>query len=123
MNFGALLRQERKSRKITLRELAKYTRQSIGYLSDIERGRRTPPRLETVLKIEEYFDMDNDRLFRLATEQRRIHRLILRARRKIANYPKMARVILAADEDLTDEQYEIIMAQIERMKGENDGKV
>lgn len=41
-DFGAWLRRERRLRNMPLRELAGYAGFSIGYISDIERGRRKP---------------------------------------------------------------------------------
>jgi len=42
-NFSSFLREKRKSRHLTLSEMAEKSGISIGYYSDIEYGRRNPP--------------------------------------------------------------------------------
>lgn len=51
MNFGEELRKMRKSKGLTLDELAEASNLSKGYLSRLEGGKRKVPKLETLKKI------------------------------------------------------------------------
>lgn len=52
------------------RDLKELTQMSIGYLSDIENGRRKPPELSIVEKIEEFFGVTDKHLTKLAKKER-----------------------------------------------------
>ncbi len=69
-NFGEALRKARVAERITLRQLSKFTDKSIGYLSDIEQGRRRPPDLETVNKMEELLGVEDGSLVSMASKVR-----------------------------------------------------
>ena len=68
--FAALLKNERRTARRTLRELAEATGKSIGYLSDVEQGRKLPPPATVVTKIEKELGIRDGRLMRLAKEVR-----------------------------------------------------
>ena len=52
------------------RELKDLTEMSIGYLSDIESGRRNPPELSIVEQIEKFFGITDQHLVKLAKKER-----------------------------------------------------
>lgn len=68
--FGETLKQARIEAKKTLRETGAFVGLSIGYLSDIEQGRKNPPDLETVRKLQEFLRVKNDDLITLAADAR-----------------------------------------------------
>lgn len=68
--FGEALKEARLKAKKTLRETGAHVGLSIGYMSDIEQGRKGAPDLETVRKLQEYLRVENDALVILASESR-----------------------------------------------------
>jgi len=70
MKFGASLKKYRKLKKVTLRELSEKIGKSIGYLSDIEHGRKRPPDLEMVNKIEIFLSVEDGELLLIANRER-----------------------------------------------------
>lgn len=68
--FAKAFRQERVARRITLREIGVHVNKSIGYLSDLEHGRKTAPDTDTVRKIEEALGIDDGRLVTIAARVR-----------------------------------------------------
>ncbi len=68
--FAALLKNERRTARRTLRELAEATGKSIGYMSDVEQGRKLPPSPAVVTKIEKELGIQDGRLMKLAEEVR-----------------------------------------------------
>ncbi len=66
IKFGAYVRQERESREIGLREMAKKIGVSPTYISKVERDEFPPPAEDKVRKIAEIFGIDVDELLALA---------------------------------------------------------
>ncbi len=62
-------------RKISLRNLAGYLEMTPTYLSDVERGYRSPFEDEVTIKAAEYIGVDPQPLIRLAIEGRTRHML------------------------------------------------
>lgn len=60
MIFRTKLRFERRSRNVTLAVLGERVGLSIGYLSDIERGRKPTPRFELVYDIQNALGIEDD---------------------------------------------------------------
>jgi transcriptional regulator with XRE-family HTH domain len=68
--FGDALKEARINARKKLRETAEYVNLSIGYLSDIEQGRKSAPDLETVRKLQDFLRVEGDKLVTLASEAR-----------------------------------------------------
>lgn len=62
MNLSENVKREMISRKMTIRELAKETGVSSSNISDIVNGKVTNPRIETVIKLAETFNITIDKL-------------------------------------------------------------
>lgn len=57
ITFGQYLRSLRESRKVSLREFAKYMRWSAAYQSDIELSRRGAVSYDNIVKIMDYLEL------------------------------------------------------------------
>lgn len=112
--FGSVLKKLRKENKVTLRELSSYAGKSISYLSDVEQGRRKPPALEAVNKIEEYLNVDDGILVTLAAKLRK--KVPKEWTEKFYMMPKLSEALLRADNDLTDKECEEWMNAFEEIK-------
>jgi PAS domain S-box-containing protein len=66
VTFGQRLRELRKAKGLTQRELADKVGVSFTYLSKIENGAMSPPRGKTITALADALDMDADELFGLA---------------------------------------------------------
>lgn len=114
--FGKTLKEIRVNQRLTLKRLSEFTGKSIGYLSDIEQGRKQPPKKELAEKIERALGLSTGAIVDLAEEVRQLPKMISR---EIKSKPRLSQVLLRADEDLTDEEFENVMKHIaELQKGE-----
>ena len=68
--FAEAFKKARLSSGKKFRELKELTQMSIGYLSDIENGRRNPPEIAVVERIENFFGITDRHLVKLAKKER-----------------------------------------------------
>lgn len=66
MSFGALIRQRRNERGLTLLDVAAEVELSVPYLSRIERNRENPPRDELIRRLAQVLDIPEDEAFAAA---------------------------------------------------------
>jgi transcriptional regulator with XRE-family HTH domain len=64
LDFGNELRELRRYRKLTQRELAERVGIDFSYISKLERGRNQPPSTETINALARVLDVDRARLYR-----------------------------------------------------------
>jgi transcriptional regulator with XRE-family HTH domain len=95
--FGEALRRVRVDRRITLKQLSKFTKKSMGYLSDIEHERRRPPDLETVNKIEESLGINDGSLVNMASKLRK--NISPEVTNLLHNNPRLSEALLRADDE------------------------
>lgn len=112
-NFGEAFKQARIAKKVTLREIAEHTGKSIGYLSDVEHNRKKPPRLELVSKIEDFLEIEDGALLSLAKRYRKIPKEMTQ---RIRMKPRLSSVLLRADRDLSDDEFEEMLNHLEKIK-------
>ena len=65
-HFGALVKQLRKEKNMTLEAVAKRIGSHKGYVSGIENDKVNPPSVKVILKYAKVFDQDPKTLVRLA---------------------------------------------------------
>ena len=68
MTFGERLREIRKSRGLSQRELAEKVKLNFTYLSKIETSAMVPPSEKTILALAKALDADSDELLALANK-------------------------------------------------------
>jgi HTH-type transcriptional regulator, competence development regulator len=96
--FGALVREQRETKEIGLREMAKKIGVSPTYLSKIERGDFDPPAEDKVRKIAEIIGRDADELLALAGRVASDLTKIIRQRpREMADFLRAAKGLPAGD--------------------------
>ena len=106
--FGISLKEARKTAKKKLRETAAYINLSIGYLSDIEQGRKPPPDLETVRKLQDFLQVTDDALIIIASEERT--KMPTEVIQQIQNRPRLSELFFRA-KGLSDEELEELINQ------------
>ncbi len=101
--FGEALKDARLKAKKTLRETGAHVRLSVGYMSDIEQGRKIAPDLETVRRLQDFLMVDGDALVILASEARtkRPTEIV----QHIQNRPRLSELFARA-RNLSDDQLE-----------------
>ena len=106
--FGEALKDARLKAEKTLRETGAHVGLSVGYMSDIEQGRKSAPDLETVRKLQDFLRVKGDRLVVLASEARtkRPTEIV----QHIQNRPRLSD-LLARAKNLSDEQLEELIAK------------
>ncbi len=106
--FGNALKEERIKARKKLRETAEYIDLSIGYLSDIEQGRKSPPDLETVRKLQDFLRVEGDKLVTLASEART--KRPTEIAQHIQKRPRLTALFMRA-KNMSDEELEKLIAE------------
>jgi transcriptional regulator with XRE-family HTH domain len=106
--FGIALKEARKEARKKLRETAEFTGLSISYLSDIEQGRKSPPDLETVRKLQDFLRVKGDKLLTIASKART--KMPTEVVQQIQNRPRLSELFFRA-KNLTDEELEDLIDQ------------
>lgn len=114
-DFGKAFREARTARDLTLREVGKYIGKSIGYLADIEHGRKLPPDLGTVRKIENYLGIKDGSLVNLAKLERNTSSRNLS--HKLKTNHKLATILCRA-ERLSEEKKDILLKALTKIEEE-----
>jgi transcriptional regulator with XRE-family HTH domain len=87
--FGQMLETARQAKRITLRKLGQLVGLSPSYLSEIEHGRRLPPKDEEKIQdLAVVLNLDEDELIKAAKRER------------IKKGPKIFNKLFSADQDL-----------------------
>jgi transcriptional regulator with XRE-family HTH domain len=109
--FGKALKQARLRANKTLREAGDHVGLSVGYVSDIEQGRKGPPELETVRKLQDFLRVDGDALVILASEARtkRPTEIV----QHIQSRPRLSELFMRA-RNLSDEELEELIERASR---------
>jgi transcriptional regulator with XRE-family HTH domain len=107
--FGETLKKERVGKKVTLRELGTKVGVSVSYISDIEHGRKNPPNLEVVRKMEDFLGLKKGVLVSMANN---IRSATEEFREKMRRRPQLSELLLRADQ-LSDEKLKKIIESME----------
>ena len=115
--FAALLKNERRTARRTLRELAEAAGKSIGYLSDVEQGRKLPPPVAVVTKIEKELGIRDGRLIKLAEEVRSLRptELVKMIKNSSPAMTQMVGALMRAD-GLSEEDLDELRETVARMQ-------
>lgn len=70
VGFGKKLREVRECAEKTMKVLAEHMNWSVVYISDIERGRRNPPKPEEIVKIAQFLGANAEEMLDLARRER-----------------------------------------------------
>ncbi|RLB16039.1 MAG: hypothetical protein DRG35_03385 [Deltaproteobacteria bacterium] len=112
-SFGEALRKARIANKVTLREIAEHIGKSIGYLSDVEHNRKSPPKLEVVSEIEDFLGIEDGKLLRLAKQFRKAPKAMTQ---QIRMKPRLSAILLRADRDLSEDEFDELLSYLERIE-------
>ncbi len=110
--FGTVLKEARISAKKKLREVADHIKLSISYISDIEQGRKHPPDLETVYKLQEFLLVKNNKLITIATTEKT--KRPTEVVQKIQNRDGL-RQLFFRTKDFSDEQLIELLNQVDKI--------
>ena len=109
--FGKALKSSRKSQQITLSQLGEIVGKSVGYLSDLEQGRKKPPADKIFLvNIEAALNIQSGYLQGLAEQIRKMPEDLVR---QSTFKPKLTKVLLQAGRDLNDGEFEALIKLLE----------
>ena len=75
VRFGAKLKELRKEKQITLREMARRLKLAPAYISRIENGKENPPMAKHISKMANILGIDADMLFKLVPSSLQHNRL------------------------------------------------
>jgi transcriptional regulator with XRE-family HTH domain len=71
MSFGSLIAEARRHKKLTLRKLSQLVGLSPSFLSELEQGRRQPPKkAEKIVNLSVTLGIDHDKLLGAAEKER-----------------------------------------------------
>lgn len=114
MNFGQLLKEARKKSEKTLKEVSQVAGLSLGYISDIEQGRRKAPALETVRKVEAYLGVTDGRLVRAAQSEMDLQ---TEAKTIFRRRPELNMQLLRASDMYSEEELTAMITEMLEKKG------
>ena len=113
--FGPFIREKRIQKNIGQRELAKRIGLSASYLNDIEKEKRTAPKLSVIKKIADILSIDTNLINDLAGSSKKT--LAPDINEFIANNPKISSLIRTIKENnLNDKQINLIENSINKEK-------
>lgn len=92
---GDLLRLKRLERRQTQHDIAKLVGVSANYISEIEKGNKTNPSDEIIIKLANIFDLNEDDLFTS------FNKIPLSTRNEIHEYPSLAKALSQLNNDVT----------------------
>ncbi len=107
--FGDALKQEKIAKNKTLREMARVTGKSIGYLSDVLQKRKGPPDTETIELLEGLLDIKDKSLLRIARKER--EKSPSNLARRLKSRPLLQEALLRMD-NVSDEDLERIIEEL-----------
>jgi len=119
--FAIAFRKARLNADKTFREIGDYIGKSIGYLSDVENGRKNPPESHVVEKIERFLGVENGSLRRIAEEVRST--LPTNINNLVRAKPQLGELLLRGDELMPDELDQLIeelLAKARQRDGDTD---
>ena len=120
-SFGKALKNARKVRKATLREVGQAVDRSIGYISDIEHDRKRPPELNVVERMERFLNVEDGHLVELARKIRNSVASNIRLPRN--TNPTLANVLYRAEQlpkPRRDDVYKKFLKTLEQYEDEED---
>lgn len=120
--FAIAFKKARLESEKTFRQIKEHIGLSIGYLSDIENGKRNPPEISIVIEIEKFFGVDDNHLVNLAKKERLSNPIAIGNLMK--SQPKLQEVLFRLD-SLPNEEQEVKIDEIleelrKRADSEND---
>jgi transcriptional regulator with XRE-family HTH domain len=100
VKIGELLRLKRLEKRQSLSDIADKVGVSINYISEIEKGNKTNPSDDIIVRLAEIFNLNEDDLFSA------FNKLPLSARNEMHAYPSLAKAIseLNSDETMSPEK-------------------
>jgi transcriptional regulator with XRE-family HTH domain len=110
-DFGKLFKFYRVNAGKTYKDVADYIGKSIGYLCDIEKGRKNPPDTEIVKRIESYLNVADQALVNLASKMKTKVEPTLQ--QIIKKRPQQMADLLYRADDLTDKEIEEVIKLME----------
>ncbi len=117
--FGKAWKSYRISQRRTLRSISEELGLSIGYISDIEQGRKGPPDLETVRKYERIINIEDGSLVSLASRLR--GKLKPDITQQLRARPQLADVLLRIS-DLPEDELKELIADLDRRKERSESE-
>jgi len=117
--FGQMLRDARKKERKTLRELSEVSGLAVSYISDIEHGRKNPPRVEAVLKLQEFLSIDGNNLVAAANRETQINEEINVNMKNLINKRPALSVLslLRVTADMDESEFAKLVNSLEKRKG------
>ncbi len=116
--FAIAFRKARLNSDKTFRQIKEYIGLSIGYLSDIENGKRNPPEISIVEQIENFFGITDNHLVKLAKKERVTNPNTIG--HLIKSKPKLQEALFRIDA-LSDEKLDSILEELRKeVEGEED---
>jgi transcriptional regulator with XRE-family HTH domain len=91
--IGELLRLKRVDRQKTLSEIAEMVGVSINYISELEKGSKSNPSDEIIVKLSEIYNINEDDLFMA------FNRIPLSARKELELYPSLIKALSELNND------------------------
>jgi transcriptional regulator with XRE-family HTH domain len=110
-SFGQALRELRRSKDITQRDLSKGVGVDFSYISKVENDRLPPPSADTIVKICEVLEVSPDELLALTGKMPTEVKEMISANRAVIKFIRKAHAM-----GLTDEEWEKLTQRLKRLR-------
>ncbi len=111
--FGEVLKKARKKAGKTLMDVAEYCGMTIGNLSDIEHGRRRPPKEKNLLDMEHYLGVPKSRLINAAKKNWKVPHAAISIFMK---RPAATMALLRATEDMNESELKQFITEFKKKR-------
>lgn len=116
LSFGQLVRDARRRERKKLREVAAASGLTISYISDIEHGRKNPPKTDAIKKIQNFLNIPDNALLIAAEKEASINTEIdQRMRTLMSRQPAFGVLsLLRAAADMPEEEFNLFIQNLEK---------
>ncbi|MGE4545820.1 MAG: helix-turn-helix domain-containing protein [Pedobacter sp.] len=116
--FGQILRKARKQTRKTLRELSDASGLAISYISDIEHGRKNPPRSEAIRKMQDVLNISGNILIDAANRELKVSKEIdVNMKNLINKRPALSVLsLLRVTADMDEDEFSLLVNSLEKRK-------
>jgi len=120
LSFGQMVKEARRRERKKLREVAAASGLTISYISDIEHGRKNPPKIDAIKKIQKFLNIAGNALLKAAEMESSINSEIdQRIKTLMSKQPAFGVLsLLRATSDMPEEEFKMLIQNLEKKQEE-----
>lgn len=116
-SFGQMLKEARKRKEKTLKEVSQVAGLSLSYISDMEQGRKKAPAVDVVKKIEKFLDVADGSLVKAANADGNLRQEV---RTIFQKRPELNTALLRVAQDCSEDEINELINEMLKRKAKLD---